>query len=254
MTRALDDLFVVDCLKELPWPYGHHGQDERLIQDSAGRLHRVLADSPESPFACAAEALAGILGRYFGLRVPDSAPVRFNHKTMLAIAWDPSWEPYYPSALEEAGLGPKDAAAIIALDLWLGNIGRAQGGLVLRRDWEKNGAESLTLHLVRHRFMFLGLYGEDDEGGLLEAIPPSVEEIVGHHPLAMSVSNQHDFDPILTRFERYPGDDLRDAIRQVPAEWLTPGQKAQVFRYLDSRRSSLRRLLPQLRDVCPTWE
>src|SRR5690606_971826 len=111
----------------------------------------------------------------------------------------------------------------------------------------------VRFELIRHQYSFIGLYDEDDEGGLIEAIAPTVGDLIGHHPLCHTIHGQFDFDDTLTRFESLPADQLRDFVRRVPGEWLSPGQKAQVFSYLDARRHQLRSLLPQLRAYCPSW-
>jgi len=247
-----DDLFVIDCFKEIAWPYGHQDETESLTQDSAGRLYRLVSNTASVPFACAHECLAGHLAGELGLPISPGQSIRFAHQEVMAQHWNGAWWPFDQETFGALPEAPALAASILAFDFWLGNTRRHLGSLVL--DWPTNESARPNLLLTRHQRCFMGLYDEDDETDAFDPIPPDVEQIAGDHPLTRFVNTQFDFDPFVTKLERLDPERLRDLLRRVPGRWLTPGQKGVVFDYLSQRAQKLRSMLPQLKPFCPAWE
>jgi hypothetical protein len=131
MSTLKDDLFHVECLKEVAWPYGAPQAPETFLQDNAARLFRVVRDTRDLPFLCAHEFLAEQLATIFSLNVPKGRTLRFENAEIYAQDFDGAWQPCQVAWRDASPELKTLAANLLVFDWWLGNAGRPQGGLLL---------------------------------------------------------------------------------------------------------------------------
>jgi hypothetical protein len=262
------------------------GAQAHLIEAEDGHFYVVkFSNNPQHRRILVNELIASALLRYLGLPVPETAVVNLkpefltenpevgmefgSTKCPVAPGWhfgsrypgDPARVVVYdfiPDTLLAQVQNLRDFAGMLAFDQWIGNADSRQA-IFFRarlRDWlpvfEAHPQRlGFVTQMIDHGFVFNGPQWR---------LADSPLQGLYFRPLVYQhVRGIEDFQPWLERIVHLPADVMDQALRQVPASWIS-GDEARLEKLLEQlwrRRKRVEDLLHGCRknraNLFPLW-
>src|SRR5271157_4406297 len=244
------------------------GSQARIMLADDGKKYVVkFQGNPQCTRVLANDYLACRLARMIGLSVPGPVIILLDEKTSLeqeitftlagrAVAARPGLQfgsalvsgevlDWLPGTMLGRVRNVREFAGLLAFDKWTGN---ADGRQVL---FHKNMRErKYTASFIDFGYCF--------NAGEWSFPDAPLRGVYGLNDVYAQIQSWNDFDPWLSRIERFPARQLQCIADEIPCEWY--GERAELQRLLDlllERRSIVRQLIDDFRtssrNPFPNW-
>jgi HipA-like kinase len=238
-----------------------------MLADDGKKYVTKLMGNPQCTRVLANDYLACHLARMIGLSVPEPVIILLDEKTILerqitftlagrAVAARPG--PQFGSALVTGQVldwlpgtmlgrvkNLREFAGLLAFDKWTGN---ADGRQVV---FHKN------LHRRKFEAAFID-FGYCFNAGEWSFPDAPLRGVYGLNDVYAQIQSWNDFDPWLSRIEKFSARQLQGIADEIPCEWY--GEPAELHCLLDrllERRSRVRQLIEDFknssRNPFPNW-
>jgi hypothetical protein len=244
------------------------GSQARIMLADDGQSYVVkFMGNPQCTRVLANDYLACRLARTIGLSAPEPVIILVDEKTILeqqitftlagrAVAAGPGFQ--FGSALVTGQVldwlpGPmlgrvrnlREFAGLLAFDKWTGNADGRQ--VVFHKEMR---ARRYTASFIDFGYCF--------NAGEWSFPDAPLRGVYGLNDVYEGIESWDDFDPWLSRIERFPVRQLQSIAEEIPCEWY--GERDELQRLLDcllDRRSRVRQLIDDFRtssrNPFPNW-
>ena len=244
------------------------GSQARIMLADDGRKFVVkFMGNPQCTRVLANDYMACRMARMIGLSVPEPVVIRVDEKTILeqqvtftlagrAVAARPGLQfgsslvtgevlDWLPGTMLGRVRNLKEFAGLLAFDKWTGNADGRQ--VVFHKGMRER---KYTASFIDFGYCF--------NAGEWSFPDAPLRGVYGLNDVYERIESWDDFDPWLSRIERFPARQLQGVADEIPCEWY--GERAELQRLLGrllERRNLVRKLIEDFRtssrNPFPNW-
>ena len=229
-----------------------------MLADDGNKYVTKLQGNPQCTRVLANDYLACRLARMIGLSVPEPVIILVDEKTILeqqitfslagrAVAARSGLQfgsalvtgevlDWLPGTMLGRVRNLREFAGLLAFDKWTCNADGRQ--VVFHKEMRER----------KHNASFID-FGYCFNAGEWSFPDAPLRGVYGINDVYVQVQSWNDFDPWLSRIERFPAWQLQRIADEIPCEWY--GERDELQRLLDcllERRSRVRQLIEDFRD------
>jgi len=238
-----------------------------MLADDGKKYVTKLMGNPQCTRVLANDYLACRLARMVGLSVPEPVIILLDEKTILeqqitftlagrAVAVRPGLQfgsalvtgqvlDWLPGTMLRRVRNLREFAGLLAFDKWIGNADGRQ--VVFHRNMRER----------KYTASFID-FGYSFNAGEWSFPDAPLRGVYGLNDVYAQIQSWSDFDPWLSRIERFPARQLQGIADEIPCEWY--GERDELHCLLDcllERRSRVRQLIEDFknssRNPFPNW-